>query len=79
MGIRVTVSASKNGQTIFHKLMYYGPVIGIVDSAGLLQIQDDNCKVLAMVKDWIYYEHVENCEDNRKQYKEGNNEVEAFA
>lgn len=72
MGIRVTVPSVKGSNSIFHKLSYYGPHVYmqfIEDKLYIMERQEEGATVLAVIKDWIYIEYIEKCEDNRRQYK----------
>lgn len=76
MGVRVCVSASKEGKVFFHKLSYYGPIfVDLHNDVLYVYIEENNIrKQLAAIRDWVYFEYVEHCEDNRKKYKESINE-----
>lgn len=76
MGIRVTVSSVKGNNSIFHKLSYYGPNIAHRIDGFLYVVDLVSGKTLAIIKDWVYLENIENCEQNRKQYKEPVNETQ---
>jgi hypothetical protein len=56
--------------------MYYGAVSWKCDEEGRLWIRDHNNKLLAVIKEYIYFEIVDHVEANRAEHKQERKENE---